>query len=190
MTQSQHPTTKNASSVPSLTASEFSSLLANTTDKQQFNVAWSLGVAQAKGGAFPAEWGCVLLMLKEILTNQKSIMAAVVPGPVASLTISLKEEEPMGLSINIGTNPGPTFQFTYVAKDPSGKTVTDPNAITWASDTPTVATVDNTGLATFVGLGTANLTVTDGTLTSTPFPLTFTDRPSELDIVPPAGLNP
>lgn len=83
-----------------------------------------------------------------------------------------------------GPPPPPVFAFTFSGRDPvtdpalpvgfqdqlfvtvragSGDTVT--SAITWSSDTPTLATIDQRGVVTALGAGTATLraTTADGT---------------------------
>ncbi|WP_333659562.1 SBBP repeat-containing protein [Meiothermus cerbereus] len=73
---------------------------------------------------------------------------------------------------------GQTQQFTAVAKDASGNTIPDVT-FTWSSNDPSVATVNNNGLATAVAEGTATITASAGgksgtaTLNVTPIP-TFT----------------
>jgi uncharacterized protein YjdB len=73
---------------------------------------------------------------------------------------------------------GKTGAFTVVATNSGGQTVPDTN-ITVTSDNPAVATATvNTdgsgGVVTGVSAGTANLTATDGTITSAPFPINVT----------------
>jgi hypothetical protein len=73
---------------------------------------------------------------------------------------------------------GQTQQFTAVAKDASGNTISDVT-FTWSSDDTSVATVDSSGLATAKAPGDATITASAGgksgtaTLTVTPIP-TFT----------------
>jgi hypothetical protein len=73
---------------------------------------------------------------------------------------------------------GETQQFTAVAKDASGNTISGVT-FTWSSDDTSVATVDSNGLATAVAVGNATITASAGgksgtaTLTVTPIP-TFT----------------
>lgn len=65
-----------------------------------------------------------------------------------------------GVSLN-GTDPVPmevldTFQLTATVAPVTAVDV----SVTWESDTPSVVTVDSTGLVTAVGVGSASVTVT------------------------------
>ncbi len=77
---------------------------------------------------------------------------------------------------------GSTGTFRASPKDQNGALITDPAAITIASDNPAVATVDagtpdadgvsTDAIVTVVGPGTANISASDGTLTSNSFAIT------------------
>ena len=69
-------------------------------------------------------------------------------GIVTSITISPG---------NAGISSGGSQQFTAVAKDSSGNTVASP-MLSWKSSNTAVATVDQSGLANAVGVGTAGIT--------------------------------
>jgi hypothetical protein len=56
---------------------------------------------------------------------------------------------------------GQTQQFTAVAKDANGNTISGVS-FTWSSSDPSVATVNNNGLATAVAMGTATITASAG----------------------------
>lgn len=61
------------------------------------------------------------------------------------------------------------MQFTATIKDGSG------GKFQWVSSTPSVATIDNNGLATGTGAGTTQITATTGGNTSSPVVLTLCD---------------
>ena len=63
-------------------------------------------------------------------------------------------------------------QLTASPRNAAGDTLTD--AVTWASDTPGVATVSSTGLVTAVAVGTCNITATSATVDSTACAVTVT----------------
>src|SRR5207247_1893987 len=54
-----------------------------------------------------------------------------------------------------------TYQFAATLKDSSGNVLSGP-AVTWASSSPAVATVNATGLVTAFGVGSAAITATSG----------------------------
>ena len=87
---------------------------------------------------------------------------------------------------------GGTGAFTVVAKNKEGMVVPDTNIVVSSSDTTIVTATVNTdgsnGVATGVGVGSANLTATDGTITSAPLAVNVTQDlvVATLDIVPSA----
>jgi hypothetical protein len=91
-------------------------------------------------------------------------------GPASALTtINIT---PLTVTVNVGA----TQQLTVVALDQNGASITA--ALTWSSDNPAVATVDDTGLITPIIPGTANITATSGTVTSAA-PCVVTVEPSD-----------
>nr|MDQ2667489.1 DNA/RNA non-specific endonuclease [Gemmatimonadota bacterium] len=78
-------------------------------------------------------------------------------APVASIVVT-----PATATID----PGATQQFTATAYDSSSAPITGVT-FTWASSTPSVATVNATGLATGVSAGATNITATSGSTTGT-----------------------
>lgn len=74
----------------------------------------------------------------------------------------------MTLSPNNGmVQPGKTQQFTASGKF-GDNSVRDVSAkVSWSSSTTSIATIDNTGLATGVALGTTTITGTDGNVKAT-----------------------
>jgi hypothetical protein len=92
-------------------------------------------------------------------------------------TINSIEVEPATASKPVGE----TQQFTAVAKDASGNTISGVT-FTWSSSDTSVATVDSNGLATAVAVGTATITASAGgksgsailNVTAPPPPSTYT----------------
>ncbi|GIW26157.1 Ig-like domain-containing protein [Meiothermus sp.] len=74
-------------------------------------------------------------------------------GPAGGPTINSIEVTPPSASKQVGQ----TQQFTAVAKDASGNTISGVT-FTWTSSNPSVATVNSSGLATAVAAGTATIT--------------------------------
>jgi trimeric autotransporter adhesin len=87
------------------------------------------------------------------------------PAPmIASVTVS-----PTAMSVSVAG----TTQFTATAKDSSGNPVNGAN-FTWLSSDTTIATINNTGLATGIKAGTTNITAAANSITSSPASLTIT----------------
>lgn len=75
-----------------------------------------------------------------------------------------------GLTLTINPNPvriavGATGQFTARLQDALGNVLSDP--VTWGTNNPGIATIDNTGVVTGVGAGTTNITASEHGVTST-----------------------
>jgi len=88
-------------------------------------------------------------------------IARIVVNP-DSATLYLSAPNPMpgaSGSFRAAGVAGPTQQFTAEALDANGNAMSGV-AFTWASSDTTVATVDSSGLATAVGLGTASISAT------------------------------
>jgi hypothetical protein len=85
---------------------------------------------------------------------------SVTPSKAGDITVS-----PLSPSMAVGGN----VQFAATMKDDSGERVQ------WISSTPSVATIDNNGLATGTGTGTTQITATTGGRTSSPVVLTLCD---------------
>jgi uncharacterized protein YjdB len=69
--------------------------------------------------------------------------------------------------LNPTVGHGGTQQFTAMATTCNG-VIDITKVATWSSSQPTVATIDNTGLATAIAIGTTNITATSVGVTSTP----------------------
>src|SRR5207249_2531354 len=74
------------------------------------------------------------------------------PAPVATVTVT-----PGTPSIGVGN----TVQLTATLKDSAGNTLTG-RTVTWASGSTLIATVNSSGLATGVAVGSATITATGG----------------------------
>jgi uncharacterized protein YjdB len=80
---------------------------------------------------------------------------------VTAPTISAISVTPEGMTLPIGI--GQQFTATAIYSDGSSADLT--NGVLWTSSTPTVATIDSTGLASMLGAGTTTVTATVGSLT-------------------------
>jgi 6-phosphogluconolactonase (cycloisomerase 2 family) len=69
-------------------------------------------------------------------------------------------------------NVGATVQFTATGHFSDGSSSNITNSVTWTSDNPSVATINSAGVATGVGVGTANITASKNAITSNTFVLT------------------
>jgi uncharacterized protein YjdB len=89
-----------------------------------------------------------------------------VTSPAVSLTvislssIDVEPVSPDGLAV------GSTQQFTATGTYSDGSTADISSQVTWASDTPSITTINSAGLATGVAAGTANITATLSGVTS------------------------
>lgn len=86
------------------------------------------------------------------------------PSGVASIVVS-----PASASIAVGA----TQQFTAVAKDASGYTLSGVS-FTWQSSSPGVASINSSGLATGIAAGTTQITAKAGSVVSNPAALSVT----------------
>jgi hypothetical protein len=69
---------------------------------------------------------------------------------------------PVTPSLALGTMQ----QFTATGSFTDGSTQNLTSTVTWSSDTPSTATINNAGLASSVGIGTATITAASGSVTS------------------------
>jgi len=95
-------------------------------------------------------------------------------GPVSKIVIS-----PTTASIQFGQKQ----TFFPVPTDASGNSVSG-LAYTWTSSAPTIASVDNTGVATGLANGTATITAAASGITSNTATLTVTQRVATVTISP------
>ncbi|HEV2114362.1 MAG TPA: Ig-like domain-containing protein, partial [Terriglobales bacterium] len=114
--------------------------------------------------------------------------------PVVSNTDSLSVGPPNLVSIAV-TPANPTLilntnqQFTATGQYDDGSTADLTATASWASDTPGVATVSATGLASAVGAGSANVSATDPTTLiagSTPVTV-ISAQVTSIDVSPPSA---
>jgi len=82
---------------------------------------------------------------------------------VTAPTISSISVTPVGLTLGIGINQ----QYTASATYSDGSTQDLVSGVTWSSSSTSVATIDNSGLATTVADGTTTITATVGSLSDT-----------------------
>src|SRR5437867_4161991 len=112
-------------------------------------------------------------------TKSGTAQVTVSPVPVASVTVT---PDHLGLTV------GQQGQLTATPRDAAGNPLSG-RAITWVSDAPAVATVDNTGRVTAAVVGTATITATSETksgtaqVTVSPLPVaSVTVTPDHLDL--------
>src|SRR2546422_155139 len=80
---------------------------------------------------------------------------------VTAPTIASISVTPVGLTLGIGINQ----QYTVTATYSDGTTQDLVSGVTWSSSSTSVASINNSGLATTVGAGTTTVTATVGALT-------------------------
>src|SRR6185503_14348596 len=97
---------------------------------------------------------------------------------IASIAVT-----PVGLTLGIGIHQ----QYTATAIYTDGSSQDLSSAVTWSSSTTSVATVDNTGLATTVAAGTTTITASVGTFSDTS---TLTVVPANLISIQVTPANP
>lgn len=93
---------------------------------------------------------------EEILENETKRAVS------ARLVLLDSKGNKMPLSVHINDVPGSALLQEFSGANGTGIVVPPTGAVTYASDTPTVATVDpNTGALAYVGPGSANISGTD-----------------------------
>jgi uncharacterized protein YjdB len=109
-------------------------------------------------------------------STKGSATATVTAAQLASIVIT-----PATASIATGQ----TQSFTASGIFSDGSTTEITNSVTWSSSATNFATINATGLATGVGAGSAMITASSGTVTSSPAALTVTTAVlTEIDIAP------
>ena len=73
---------------------------------------------------------------------------------------------------------GATQQYSVTGINWDGSTADISSQVSWASDTPAAATISSSGLATAVGVGTANITASTSGITSRPITINVTAAPA------------
>ena len=92
------------------------------------------------------------------ITSNASVVTVTLPPPPVLTKITIS---PVSTSIQIGT----TKQLTAICSDQYGKNMTCPT-LTWSSSSPSVATVDASGLVTGIAEGSSSITATASGVTS------------------------
>lgn len=115
-------------------------------------------------------------MAAAVGTGQSSLTAAYssitsAPASINVTAAALTSIAVAPTAVSIAT--GETQQFSATGLFSDGSAIDITNSVMWASDTLAVATLSPTGLATGVGVGTANVSATSGTVVGTD-PLTVT----------------
>jgi hypothetical protein len=95
------------------------------------------------------------------VTASSGSVSATTTLTVTSAVLAMIAVTPVDPSIALGTNQ----QFTAAGTFTDGTTQNLTSTATWTSDTPSIATVSNAGLATSLGAGRATLSASSGALT-------------------------
>jgi uncharacterized protein YjdB len=100
-------------------------------------------------------------LLREILKEVKRIRHEFPNGKAESATLTFKGDSDMPATILVGATATATF-LEWTGPNGTGSQIAPVGPVTYASDNTAVATVDpNTGIATGVSAGTANISGTD-----------------------------
>ena len=119
-------------------------------------------------------------LVSAIATGTADITASSgsVKSPASAITVNTSSPPPATLS-SITVSPqsatmqtGKTLQLKAETFDQGGNPFTA--TVTWASDNTAVATVDQTGLVSAVSAGTAKITASNGSVSSSPATITVT----------------
>jgi trimeric autotransporter adhesin len=125
--------------------------------------------------------------------NITAAMSGVTSSAVV-MTITVPQEVPTTITVSPATSAsiavGSTQQFIATASYPDNPDGDISGAVTWTSDTPSVATIAPLGLATGVAVGTANITATLAGVTSAPVTLTVTSAAALVSIAVTPELAP
>jgi uncharacterized protein YjdB len=154
-----------ASSVPVNTTVQFTATGTyadgTSADITKF-VSWksstiSLATINASGLATGVSVGVTKISASLSGVSQSTTLTVTAPT-IASIAVT-----PVGLTLGIGINQ----QFTATATYSDGSSSDLAAGVTWASSSPAVATIVNSGLATTVGAGTTTITATVGSFSDT-----------------------
>jgi len=111
-------------------------------------------------------------------THTVTVTATDASGNVGSVSVTYTVTPTSPFAVSIEVTPesasiavGQTQQFTATATYPDGSTADVTNEVIWTSD-ESIATIDDTGLATGVAEGTTEINASLGTITSVPAELT------------------
>ncbi|MGP8080718.1 MAG: Ig-like domain-containing protein [Dehalococcoidales bacterium] len=89
-----------------------------------------------------------------------------VTSPAVTIIVTALSSVVIAPAVPVNLAVGSTQQYTATGINWDGSTVDISSQVTWASDTPTTATISSTGLATAVAVGTANITASASGVTS------------------------
>ncbi len=143
-------------------------------------VATISGTGSSQGMANSEGQGTATITASVGLVNG-STMLTVTSAALASLAIT-----PATPSLALGTSQ----QFTATGTFTDGSTQNLTSSATWSSDTPLVATINNAGLASNVGIGTATITAASGSILAATVLIVTPAVPVSITINPPAATIP
>ncbi len=109
------------------------------------------------------------------ITSNISTVTVTQPPVLTTIIVS-----PASVSINTNTSS----QLTATCKDQNNNTMTCPT-LTWASDNPSVASVNSSGMVTGIASGTANIKASSGSIISNVSVITVTTTPSRITVTNP-----
>jgi hypothetical protein len=98
--------------------------------------------------------------IDQLVSKVDQLIALFLPEPQQSVTVNFTDEEGNDMANTITLAPGKTAQATATRWDNSGAVPAKIPLLgtpVWATSDPTVATVDSSGLVTYVGPGTAQI---------------------------------
>jgi hypothetical protein len=111
----------------------------------------------------------------------QTMAVATANGMRDSVLVIVLDDLTLQVTPSTGTvRPGQTFPFTVVARNGAGQVIATP-AVTWATSSSTIASVNGSGVATGVAKGTALITAMARGVTSTPGVLTVADAAGACD---------
>ncbi len=110
------------------------------------------------------------------ITSNVSMITVTEPPILTTITVS-----PASVSINTNTST----QLTTTCKDQNGNTMTCPT-LTWTSDNPSIASVNQSGLVTGAAVGMANITTSSGSIKSNSSTITVSTTPGRIVVTTPS----
>jgi hypothetical protein len=143
-------------------------------------VATISNTAGSQGGASSEGEGTATITAS-VGTVSGSTTLSVTSATLVSLAIT-----PASVSLALGT----TQQFTAIGTFTDGSTQNLTSTVTWSSDTVSTATINNAGLASSVGTGSANITASSGSVSSTTVLTVTAAALVSIAINPPAATIP
>ena len=126
--------------------------------------AKSIATINSSGLATGVAAGTTQITATSGKVTSAGVKLTVTPPVVATIVVT-----PASPSITVNA----TQQFTAKAKDAKGNAITG-LTFTWASSSKSVATINNSGLATGIAAGSTQITATHGSVTSSPVTLKVT----------------